>query len=356
MLLLMLVLLRTALLDEWQQQVPEDAPNHFVINIVPDEIEAFRERLQEANVAHELGYAVVRGRISAVNGEGAKAVSERLNRERPSDGRPRLGSERNLTWAEQLLPDNTIVAGRWWGANPQLPEVSLEEEYARELDLDIGDQLTFDIAGQTLTVPITSIRRLSWESMRPNFFIIFSPGALDQYPATFMTSFYLDKERKRFLNTLLGEFPTVTVIEVDAIMAQIQSIVARVTRAVELILYLVLAAGALVLIASIQASRDARMSEHALLRALGATRSLVAGSLAIEFAALGLLAGFVAAVGAEIAVAVLNDQVFGLTPSVHGWLWLAGPLMGGLLIMSIGVISTRSLIHTPPMLALRANG
>lgn len=356
MLLLMLVLLRTALLDEWRQQIPEDAPNHFVINIVPDEIDAFRDRLRESEVDHELGFAVVRGRISAVNGEGAQAVADRLDRERPSDDRPRLGSERNLTWADQLLPDNEIVAGRWWGANPELPQVSLEEEYAQELGLSVGDQLSFDIAGQSLTVPVTSIRRLSWESMRPNFFIIFSPGALDQYPATFMTSFYLEKERKRFLNTLLKEFPTVTVIEVDAIMAQIQSIVARVTRAVELILYLVLAAGALVLIASIQASRDARMAEHALLRALGATRSLVSGSLAIEFAALGLLAGLVAAVGAEIAVAVLNDQVFGLTPALHGWLWFAGPLLGGVLIMSIGVVSTRSLIRTPPMLALRATG
>ncbi|MGI9328452.1 MAG: ABC transporter permease [Pseudomonadales bacterium] len=354
MLLLMLVLLRTALLDEWQQQIPADAPNHFVINIVPDEIDAFRAKLVGAEIPHELGYAVVRGRIAAVNAQAASEVSKRLDRERPSDGRPRLGSERNLTWSETLPPDNELVAGRWWESNADLAEVSLEEDYAWELDLEVGDELTFDIAGQKLTVPITSIRRLKWESMRPNFFIIFSPGALNDYPATFMTSFHLPKERKRFLNELLSEFPTVSVIEIDAIMAQVRSIVARVTRAVELILYLVLAAGALVLIASIQASRDARMAEHALLRALGATRSLVAGSLAIEFAALGLLAGLVAAVGAEIAVAVLNDQVFGLTPRAHGWLWFAGPLLGGALIMAIGLISTRTLIHTPPMLALRS--
>ncbi len=218
----------------------------------------------------------------------------------------------------------------------------------------MGDELSFDIAGAQLTVPITSVRRLKWESMRPNFFIIFSPGALDDYPATFMTSFHLPRERKQFLNELLSQFPTVSVIEIDAIMAQIRSIVARVTRAVELILYLVLAAGALVLIASIQASRDARMAEHALLRALGATRRLVAGSLAIEFAALGLLAGLVAAVGAEIAVAVLNERVFGLPATMHPGLWLAGPLLGAGLITAIGLLSTRSLVSTPPMLALRS--
>ncbi|MEM1232009.1 MAG: FtsX-like permease family protein [Pseudomonadota bacterium] len=354
MLLLMLVLLRTALLEEWQQQIPEDAPNHFVINIAPDEMTDFRGRLEGEQLPHELGYAVVRGRVTALNDESAAEVSERLERERPSDGRPRLGSERNLTWAEALPEDNDVVAGRWWAADSTVPEVSLEEDYARELGIEVGDELTFDIAGAQLRAPVTSIRRLSWESMRPNFFIIFSPGALDDYPATFMTSFYLPRERKAFLNELLRAHPTVTVIEVDAIMAQVQSIVARVSRAVELILYLVIAAGALVLIASIQASRDARMAEHALLRALGATRGLVAGSLAIEFAALGLLAGLVAAIGAELAVAVLNDQVFGLPATLHGWLWVGGPLLGALLIMGIGVVSTRELVRTPPMLVLRS--
>ncbi len=354
MLLLMLVLLRTALLEEWQQQIPEDAPNHFVINIGPDEMAAFRGRLTAAEVPHEVGYAVVRGRLAAINGEGAKDAAERLARERPSDARPSVGAERNLTWSAALPPDNEVVAGQWWPEQGSEPAVSLEEDYARELGLTVGDRLTFDVAGQTFEVPVTAIRRLSWESMRPNFFIMFSPGTLDDYPATFMTSFYLPPDRKQFLNNLLRAHPTVTVIEVDAIMAQVQSIVARVSRAVELILYLVLVAGALVLIASIQASRDARMAEHALLRALGATRSLVAGSLAIEFAALGLLAGIVAAVGAELAVAVLNDQVFGLPPSLHGWLWVGGPVLGALLIMGIGTFSTRALVRTPPMLVLRS--
>jgi putative ABC transport system permease protein len=189
--------------------------------------------------------------------------------------------------------------------------------------------------------------------MRPNFFIIFSPAALENFPATYMTSFYLEPEQKRFLNDLLAAFPTITVIEVDALIAQIKSIIDRVTQAVELVLGLVLISGCLVLIASIQASRDARMSEHALVRALGGTRRLITGSLAVEFATLGLFAGLVAVVGAELTVAILQTQVFNLGASLHPWLWVVGPLMGSLLILVVGMFGTRSLVSSPPMMVLR---
>jgi putative ABC transport system permease protein len=200
---------------------------------------------------------------------------------------------------------------------------------------------------------VVNLRRLDWESMRPNFFIIFSPGALENFPATWMTSFYLERENKQFLNELLSRFPTITVIEVDAIIAQVQSIIARVTQAVELVLGLVLASGCLVLIASIHASRDARMSEHALIRTLGGTRKLIASSLTAEFAALGLFAGVVAVVGAEVTVLILQTQVFELKASVHPWLWIAGPLIGAFLILLVGILGTRQLIAAPPIAVLR---
>lgn len=356
MLLLMLILLRTALLDEWRSTIPDDAPNHFVINIAPEELDNFSAALTVAEVPHELGFAMVRGRIVAVNGKTtAEVEAEQAARGLDNPG-PRLGSERNLTWTAALPDDNEVTAGRWWPADTGQPEVSLEEDYARDLGLQIGDELEFDLGGRRVSAAVTSLRRLAWESMRPNFFIIFSPATLEDFPATYMTSFYLPPARKMFLNGLLREFPTVTVIEVDALMAQIKSIIARVTRAVELILYLVLAAGGLVLIASIQASRDARMREHALLRALGATRALISGSLIIEFAALGLLAGLIAAVGAELTTYILNAEVFGLPSRAHWWVWVLGPLAGLVLITSIGYLSTRSLVRTPPMLALRALG
>ena len=351
MLLLILLLLRTALLDEWRAQVPENAPNHFVLNIAPDEVEELGAMIGEASREQGGLFPMIRGRVMAVNGIDSKTWEEQ---HRPEYGEgPRLRSSRNLTWSADMPDDNTLVAGQWWQPGDNQAMVSLEDDYAEDLGLSIGDVLTFDIAGESLDVEVTNLRRLNWESMRPNFFIIFSPGALESFPATYMTSFFLDPEKKRFLNDLLSRFPTITVIEVDAIIAQVQSIIARVTQAVELVLGLVLASGCLVLIASIHASRDARMGEHALVRTLGGTRKLIAGSLAAEFACLGLFAGFVAVVGAEITVLILQTQVFELGADLHPWLWLTGPVVGALLILTVGMFGTRKLVSAPPMTVLR---
>ncbi len=351
MLLLILLLLRTALLDEWRQQVPENAPNHFALNIAPDDVDALGAML-DGNAQERGGlFPMVRGRIVEVNGIDGKVWEEE---HRPSGGEgPRLRSGRNLTWAADVPGDNSVVAGDWWSAQDNRSLVSLEDDYAEDLGLGIGDVLTFDIAGERITAEVSNLRRLDWESMRPNFFIIFSPGALKDFPATYMTSFFLRPDQKLFLNELLATFPTITVIEVDALIAQVKSIIDRVTQAVELVLGLVLAAGGLVLIASIQASRDARMSEHALIRTLGGTRKLITGSLAVEFATLGTFAGLVAVVGAELTVAILETQVFELTVSLHPWLWLVGPMIGALLILLVGMLGTRSLVSSPPIMVLR---
>ena len=351
MLLLILLLLRTALLDEWRSQVPENAPNHFALNIAPHDVEEIGTLLAENSREQGGLFPMIRGRITAVNGIDAKAW-EAEHRSEMEDG-PRLSSGRNLTWAADMPEDNTLVAGDWWSAEDTRPMVSLEDDYAYDLGLSIGDVLSFDIGGEALEVEVVNLRRLDWESMRPNFFIIFSPGALENFPATWMTSFYLERENKQFLNELLSRFPTITVIEVDAIIAQVQSIIARVTQAVELVLGLVLASGCLVLVASIHASRDARMSEHALIRTLGGTRKLIASSLTAEFAALGLFAGLVAVVGAEVTVLILQTQVFELKASVHPWLWIAGPLIGACLILLVGILGTRQLIAAPPITVLR---
>ncbi len=354
MLLLILVLLRTALLDEWRSQVPEDAPNHFLINVTPEQVEGVSGLL--GSVTERMGelFPMVRGRIIEVDGTDARELEERLRESGRDDGDgPRLSSERNLTWMSELPPDNRLVAGSWWSADDGRALVSLEDDYAEERGLEVGDRLVFDVAGQTVETEVANLRRVDWESMRPNFFIIFSPGVLEDYPATYMTSFYLNPDQKPFLNELLSRYPTVTVLEVDALIRQIQSIIARVTQAVELVLGLVIAAGCLVLVASIQASRDTRMHEHALVRTLGGTRRLIAGSLAAEFALLGLFAGVVAVVGAEVTVAVLQRQVFELGMSAHPWLWLLGPLVGSLLVLVVGILGTRSLVSTPPMLVLR---
>ena len=351
MLLLVLVLLRTELVTEWRSQVPENAANHFVMNISADEVDEVRTLVSEGATAGDFLYPMLRGRVVAVNGEDAKAYQTRLYGTYREG--PRLRSERNLTWTVDLPADNEVVEGRWWDAGTELAEVSLEREYAENYALNIGDELTFDVGGQTFEASLTSIRDLEWESMSPNFVIVLSPQALRQFPTTYMTSFYLAREDKKFLNELLGQHPTITVIEIDALIEQVKSIVDRVTQAVELVMILVLLSGCLVLVASIQASRDARLSEHALVRTLGGTRKLIGSSLFAEFLILGVFAGIVAVIGAELIVAVLQYEVFELGIRLHPWVWPVGPVVGGIVIVFVGLLGARNLVNSPPMIVLR---
>ena len=270
---------------------------------------------------------------------------------------PNLDSERNLSWTAVLPANNRIEAGEWWDEQPDEPAVSLEEAYATSAGIKVGDVISFDIGGLPVDARVASIRRVEWDSMAPNFFILFSPGALQDVPATYMTSFYLAPQEKAFLNRLLAAFPTVTVIEVDKVIAQIQSIVGRVTQAVQLVLSLVLVAGCLVLIASIQASGEERLREHALLRgarcvaAAGARRARAPSSRCSAFSP-----GLIAAFGAEVTVFALDKQVFELSPQLHPWVWLAGPLIGGAVVCGIGLFGTRALVGSPPVMVLRELG
>ncbi|MEZ5597821.1 MAG: FtsX-like permease family protein [Pseudomonadales bacterium] len=354
MLLAVLVLLRTALLDDWRAQIPVDTPNHFVMNVMPEEREDVDRLIAQGAVPGSGSYPIIRGRVIELRGESARAIDDAREAQGGDTG-VQLGSERNLTWAGVMPEDNTLVEGEWWAPAETRPLVSLEADYAREFGIHVGDSVAFDVAGTRVETVVASLRQLDWESMRPNFFIIFSPGVLEHYPATYMTSFFLPKENKAFLNTLLSRFPTITVLEVDAIIEQVQRIVDRVTQAVELILGLVVVSGCLVLLASIQASRDAREAEHALIRALGGTRRLIRGALLVEFSTLGLLAGCLAAIGAESTVAVLHHQVFDLDVVLHPWLWVLAPVTSALLVGSVGLLGTLKLTSTPPMRVLRGN-
>ena len=349
MLLLVMVLIRTALIDEWRSQVPEDAANHFVMNIAEEEVDGVRALVREGATEGEFLFPMIRGRVAQVNELSAKEWQESVR----ETGGPRLTSERSLTWSVLAPENNEIVAGRWWSADSTEAEVSLELDYAEDFSLGLGDRMEFDVGGKKVWATVTSIRSLEWESMTPNFFIILSPGALQGFPATYMTSFFLEPNEKVFLNTLLSQYPTITVIEIDALIAQVQKIVGQVSQAVELVLALVLLSGALVLIASIQASRDTRMAEHGLIRALGGTRALIGGSLTAEFLVLGAFAGIVAVFGAELLVATLQIQVFELEAEAHPWIWLLGPTVGALIITIVGLLGSRSLIDTPPMSVLR---
>ena len=359
MLLLILYLVRTALITEWQAQIPKDAPNHFALNVSPRDVAPITQLFKDNNIRAQPLFSMIRGRVSAINGESARDRDRNRWRgagagERGRGGGPGISSGRNLTWSAALPNDNRVIAGQWWDEQYEGPPlVSLEKSMAVRGDIELGDELEFTIQGEKLNAEVTSIRSVTWDNMQPNFYMILSPGALADYPSTYMTSFYLEKKDKLFLNTLLGEYPTMTVIEIDAVIEQIQSIIENVTLAIELVLVLILVSGALVLLASIQASMDERFRQHAILRTLGAGQRLVLGSLLIEFCVLGLFAGLLATFGAEITVYSLETQIFDLDYSPNPELWLIGPVCGMVLIGVVGVLATLKVVRTPPSAVLR---
>ncbi|MFT4797524.1 MAG: putative ABC transport system permease protein [Candidatus Azotimanducaceae bacterium] len=362
MLLLILFLVRTALIDEWATQIPENAPNHFAINISPEDVQPIRAMLIDNEIAAEAIYPMIQGRISLVNGKRARdydrqneeqSQGQEQGQDQDADG-PRSSSNRNLTYARSLPDDNVILSGEWWPEDyVGEPLVSLERDIAVRNNLKVGDELTFDIQGRQLGATVASIRSVAWDNMQPNFYIIFSPESLEDFPSTFMTSFFLEREDKIFLNELLRAYPTMTVLEVDAIIAQIKTIIAQVTMAIELVLGLILISGGMVLIASIQASMDERFKQHAILRTLGASQRLVMGSLIVEFCALGFFAGLLATIGSEITVYALETQIFELEYSLNPVLWLLGPAVGTVLIGTVGTLATLRVVRTPPTIVLR---
>ncbi|MDG2047940.1 MAG: ABC transporter permease [Halioglobus sp.] len=345
MMLLVLLLVRTSLIDEWQTQLPADAPNHFILNIAPEDVPAVELLLVEEGVSREAFYPMIRGRIMSVNSEELVSTDDV-----EEDRRQR---ETNLTWSQGLPKDNTLVTGRWWPADSDKALVSLEEGFAERLGVNVGDSVGFLVGSQPLEAQVMSIRALDWQSMRPNFYLVFPPKLLASYPSTFMTSFHLEAADKAFLNRFIRSFPAVTVIEMDAVVEQVRGIIEQVSAAINLVLVVILAAGGLVLVAGVQASVDARMHESAILRALGAPRRLILGSLLIEFATLGFFAGFLATMAAELSVYILQTLAMEMRYTPTFWIWPVGILSGALIIGSLGVFSCRKVVSVAPVMVLR---
>ncbi len=342
-----LILVRSSLLDDWKAQLPEDAPNHFLINIAPDAVNGVADYWARQGQPLATLYPMVRGRLTELNGQPIKeAVSkdERIGA---------LNRELNLTWMAQLPEDNDIVAGRWF-ANGERTGVSVEAELAERLGLSLGDRLTFTIGSETVTEPVTSIRTVQWDSMKPNFYMVFPPGGgLEGMPATWITSFYLPADRKNALNGFTRAFPTVSVLEIDHVIARIQDIVQQVTRAIETILALILAAALVVLAAVVSATLRDRQREGALLRTLGGRQSLLVRSTMLEFAILGGFAGWLGVVAAEAAVYALQFRMFEGTFQWH-WPVLVGlPLLSAVILALFGRWQLRTVLTVSPMLLLR---
>jgi putative ABC transport system permease protein len=363
MLLLVTTGMRTNLISEWQAQLPDDAPTHFLLNVSDTELPAVKRLLQDNEVVANEWYPMVRGRLKVLNGE--PLTVERLNR---SDG---LSREVNLTETAVLPDQNVVVNGAWWDEMGILnsPDssgknyFSMEQEVATELGVKVGDEIEFSIGGLPLVAELASIRTVNWENMRANFYIIFQPGALEGFAPNWLSSvrteFQPDKEsvlyqQAPFVAALVKQFPTALVLELGEIVDRIRNVIDRVTQGLEMILLLVLACGGLVLFAAIGVSFDERLRENAVLRTLGSSRKIVTGALTVEFAVLGAIAGIIAGAGAEIVLYIVQTQLFDMQPSWHWELWLLGLVAGIGVITILGLIRSREIITVPPLRSLRS--
>ncbi|MDB5775847.1 MAG: putative transporter, permease protein [Herbaspirillum sp.] len=346
MALLLLTVIRGDLVGAWRQSTPADAPNRFVINIQTDQKAAVEQQLHQSGIAQPELYPMIRGRLIAVNG-----VEITANTYPDEHARRLINREFNLSTMTSLPPQNQIVAGRWY--DDSKPEASVEEGLAKTLNLKLGDQLKFDIAGQTVTAPITSLRKLEWGSMRVNFFVIINPHAMTDMPQSWITAFHLPPAQAQFGNRLTRDFPNLTVVDIGVVLKQLQDVVDQVVAAVEFLFMFTLVSGVLVLYAALVGSQDARIREAGLLRALGATRRQLAQAQWIEFGLVGALAGLLAATGAAATGWALANYVFDFEWHFSPLVWLSGMLVGAACALIGGWAGLRNVLNRPPMQSLR---
>jgi putative ABC transport system permease protein len=343
MLTLILIGVKSSLIADWQQQLPEDAPNHYLFNVQANQIDPINDETSKLNVQKSDWYPMVRGRVTAANGKTVQALY-------PNEkGEPELYErELNLTWAESIGKGNELVSGDFTAEG-----LSIEQRVAKEANLTLGDKLTINIGGNIVTLPITSVRTVDWGSMQPNFYLILPKSILEDYPANFVSSLFIEESKAQSFYKAMSAFPTVSILNVGDILKQIQTIIGQLSQAIQLVLLCILSAGALVLLASVRSTLEERLEEGALLRVLGAKSALVRQALFVEFGALGFFSGLIAAIGAETCLYGLQVFVFNADASFHPLLWLFGPLIGVCVISSIGVFASRTVLKVPPMLLLR---
>ncbi len=338
---------RTDLIDNWQKQLPDNAPNHFALNIFPDQQAAFQQELQQQHIDGSRFYPVVKGRLVEIN---HTPVQQSVSKD--TQGENATHRELSLTWTKDLPEENKIVAGNWWN-NQQTGLVSVEQKLADSLKIKPGDLLTFTVGSQQINATVASIRELRWDTMKPNFYMIFSPGTLDAYPSTFITSFYLPEIQKNVLNTLVKKYPGTTILEVDLILKQFKTILTQLTEAINYLLYFALMAGFTVLFAAVYATLDNRIYEGALMRTLGANRSLLRKTHIIEFFALGLISGLLAVLISEAIIYVLYTQVMHMDYRPSLYLWPVIPVAGALFVGIAGCWGVRHVLNKSPLRVLR---
>ena len=338
---------RTDLIDNWQKQLPDNAPNHFALNIFPAQRVAFQQELQQQHIVGSQFFPVVKGRLVEINHTPVQQIVSK-----DTQGENATHRELSLTWTKELPEENKIVAGNWW-TNQQTGVVSVEQKLADSLKIKLGDLLTFTVGSQQINATVASIRSLRWDTMKPNFYMIFSPGTLDAYPSTFITSFYLPETQKNVLNTLVKKYPGTTILEVDLILRQFKTILTQLTQAINYLLYFALMAGFTVLFAAVYATLDSRIYEGALMRTLGANRSLLRKTHIIEFSMLGLISGLLAMTISEAIIYALYTQVMAMEYRPSLYLWAIIPITGTLFVGITGCWGVRGVLNKSPLRVLR---
>jgi putative ABC transport system permease protein len=369
-LLLLITVMKSSILSEWEQQFPEGTPNHYLINISEEQITPLKQFVAQHDIANQGFYHVYRGRLSAINGiktvdeekddsqepsEATSASKEKQATKKAEQQKSRqgMGRELGLTWRTELPEENEILAGQWWQVDDDKPQVSIESNIAERLEINLGDDLTFTLGSDEFTVPVTSIRQVNWQSRQLNFIMVFNQSVLEQFPTTSISAWSISDQDRDRVYRFMADFPTITLMDFAAIMEQLNNIIEQVSVAIQLILILVVLAGSLVLIAQVQASMEERERELAILRTLGASGKLLRNSILYEFVALGAIAGLMASIGMEIAVYILQSQVFNMPGSFHFQYWLVGIGAGAFFVGSIGMLSCWRLLNLSSVTLIR---
>lgn len=349
MVMLLLTLVRTDLLNEWRDRLHEGTPNYFLINISADDVPAMNQFLQQNHKTAAAIYPMISARLVAIND--IKVVPDAF----PTEAGQRWARRAyNLTWAATLPDANEITGGTWWQeSGTDEPLFSFEEEIAMDLGVSTGDNITFLIAGQEVTGEIANIRSVQWDTFNANFFVIANPGTLDNFPATYITSFYLAQTDKDLIIDLVKTFPSVTVYDVEALITEVRKIMDQVIRTVEFVFGFTILAGIVVLAAALQTTHDERTYESALLSTIGAGRRQILAGLAAEFICIGMIAGILAAFSATLVEVVLAKYVFNLDIVINYLVWLIAPFVCTAVILVAGLAGTWRVLSTPPIIALR---
>ncbi|OWY31081.1 ABC transporter permease [Herbaspirillum robiniae] len=346
MALLLLTVIRGDLVGAWRQATPPDAPNRFIINIQPDQRQAVAQELSRGGVAGADLYPMIRGRLVQINGRQISAADYQEDR-----AKRLVDREFNLSTMAEIPPGNGIVAGRWY--DDSKPEASVERGLAQTLGIKLGDRLQFDIAGQLVEAPVTSLRKLEWGSLRVNFFVIINPKAMRDTPQSWITAVHLTPPQEGLGNALARDFPNLTVVDIGSVLRQIQDVVGQVISAVEFLFLFTLCSGVLVLYAALAGSQDERVREAGLLRALGATRVELSRAQRIEVLLVGSVAGLLAASGAAGIGWALAHYVFNFDWTLSPLVWLAGMALGAGCSAIGGWAGLRHVLGRPPLQTLR---